>query len=282
MTASVILSVMRKLRHDRSGISEIVGALMLTLIVVVAASSFAVFLSEQQKSVQEQELYNLMKSQESLQIIDFQENYTADGAHYWNLNFTVTSNHAQDSVVSKIAVNGHVAREFAVWRVNQTTGNWDPEKIMKWSDDLTILAKDQMYLRLNSSSLFETGIEFSNGTFVKMEISTTLLNVFTKVFLPPSAIMTVMTQSIYDELSASYKNYLFLDGTGSVAGEGSFMVMYAWNVTKVTTTDYNQLQGVKANFDLDGPARGPGDYKITFIVMDNHGLMASQTVTYTY
>jgi len=267
---------MRKLRVDRSGISEIVGALMLTLIVVVAASSFAVFLSQQQKAVQDQELYALEKSQESLNIIGFQQNFTTNNKEYFDLNFTITSNHARDSDVTKIAVNGHVARDFFLWRINQTSGIWEQEHL-DWSNDFKILAKEQLYLRLNKTNLFENNVIFQNGTFVKLEVFTKLLNSFTRVYMPPSALLTISTESLWD--GVSFKPFIVLDGGGSVAQEGSYLTMYDWNVTKPgVSPSYSHVGGVKATFDFS--SLGPGQYYVNLTVMDDHGLMGIDSTIY--
>lgn len=268
--------MMRKLRSDRAGMSEIVGALMLTLVVVVAASSFAVFMSEKQKSVQEQELYNLKKSQESLQVIDFMQNYTSGGKKYWNLNFTLTSNHARESRVSKVTVNGHVASEFVVWRYDQTGFKWE-EKLFSWSDDFVVLAKEQLNLRLNETSLFETGVEFKNGTFVKLELFTGLLNSFTKVFMPPNALLTIRSESLWNASSGDFEPTIVLDGSGSQAQEEAYLTMYRWNVTRISDGSYDIVSGIKASYRFPASTES---YYVNLTVMDDHGLMGADSVIY--
>lgn len=266
---------MRKLRGDRAGMSEIVGALMLTLVVVVAASSFAVFVSEKQKSVQEQELYNLRKSQESIQIIDFMLNYTATGAEYWDLNFTITSNHARESQVTKVTINGHVASEFYVWRINRTSANWE-EEALSWSEDFKVQAKEQLYLRLNRTNLFETDVHFLNGTFVKLEVFTVLLNSFTRVFMPPDAVMSIRMESLWD--GSAFRNYIVLDGSGSQAQDGAFMTMYRWDITRISDLTSQRVTGMKASYVF--PTTGES-YWVNLTVMDDHGLMGSDSVEYS-
>jgi hypothetical protein len=50
---------MRLFRQETKGIPVITGALMLTLIVVTAATKFAIFTSQKQKEIQDTETYNI-------------------------------------------------------------------------------------------------------------------------------------------------------------------------------------------------------------------------------
>lgn len=113
------------LSKDERGVSEIVGALMLVVVVSSAVVGFGMFLSQQAKLTQEQKAAELARSLEILEItsvtptnVDFLDGAcTIDpaGDGDWNsLAFRITSLHLHDSRVSALRVNGLVVRYAVV------------------------------------------------------------------------------------------------------------------------------------------------------------------------
>ena len=97
---------MKRLANDPSAISEIVGALMLVLIVVIAASAFAVFISQQQKIAQDNQLIKDQKTGESLLISSLRTNST-DKTDWAIVNITISSLHQGSSEIDRISINGY-------------------------------------------------------------------------------------------------------------------------------------------------------------------------------
>lgn len=97
--------------------------------------------------------------------------------------------------------------------------------------------------------------------------------------MPPSALLTISSESLWDGSTSSFKPYIVLDGIGSVAQEGSYLTMYDWNITMPgVAPSYWHVSGVKATFDFS--SLGSGTYYVNLTVMDDHGLMGIDSVKY--
>ena len=117
------------LRRDDRGVSEIVGALMLTLIVVIAASSFAAFLAQKQNQEQQNALLQAARQQESILVQSIQP-VRAPGADRWEaLNFTLSSLHTDETTLRKVTIDDQVVRSFSVTRFNVTLGNFETVRL---------------------------------------------------------------------------------------------------------------------------------------------------------
>lgn len=262
-----------KLREDKGGLSEVVGALLLTLIVVVAAASFAVFVSQRQQSAQQQQLYNQQRSLEDLAVIGL--NPSSDGnGNFSQLNFTVASNDNFASQVVKLSVNNYVVNTFKILVLGQTA-----LISLKWSDVFVILSHEQVNIIITPTDLFEPGMHFASSQPVVIDFLTSLQNSFSHVFSPPSAVLSLNTEAEWNASIQNYTDYLILDGSGSTAQTGSFIVSYQWNIQNTTNqTKSLSLSGEKVRADF--PARGAN--RITLTIEDNNGMINNDSVIYYY
>lgn len=111
-------------RTDERGVSEIVGALMLVVVVSSAVFGFGLFLSQQAKLTQEQKAAELQRQLEQLEIGSvlpladaFDGSCTPIGGiddSWHSLAFRVTSRHLRDSTLTAFRVNDLVVRHLAV------------------------------------------------------------------------------------------------------------------------------------------------------------------------
>jgi len=245
---------------------------MLTLIVVVAAGSFAVFVSQKQEAAQQQQLYDQHKQQEALAIMGLNPNRTSNG-NFDQLNFTLASNHNLDSRIVKVTVNNHVLREFWVWGADQ------PLEKLNWSSKFIISSHQQLNINITPDDFFENGITIDAGGFVEIAISTDFQNTFSRLFMPPSALLRLNTESQWDPAISNFKDFLILDGSGSTAQGESFIVSYQWNISSVNDPMiYVTYTGMKARADF--PSNG--DYWVNLTVADNHGMIGVDSIIYHY
>jgi hypothetical protein len=122
---------MRHFKKNTQAISVIVGALMLTLIVVTAATSFSLFVSQQQELRQKTEFASLQRELEQLMILQIQDpKYTSED-HLQSVNFSFANYHTQDSIIASIRINQNYVKELIVqrfdgkkeyWKVSAETG----------------------------------------------------------------------------------------------------------------------------------------------------------------
>lgn len=273
ITGQPVLMSMRRLLNDKRGVSEIVGALMLTLIVVVAAGSFAVFVSQKQQSAQDQQLYDQQRQQEALAITGLKPVRNLTTGNFDQLNFTVASNHNLDSKVLKLTINNHVARDFWIWKIGQGAVK------LNWTSNFVIGPQEQLCINITPINLFETGINFKATGYVEISISTGFQNSFTHVFMPPSAVISLSTETQWNASSNNYTDYLILDGSRSTAQADSFIVSYRWHIENATDSSNNlSFNGMKARADF--PTKGANLVSLT--VEDNHGMISVDSVMYYY
>lgn len=97
---------------------------MLTLIVVSAAASFAIFTAQKQEELQKQEFSKLLRDSEQLQINRIEVEYTMsiqpgsilEGYNLSNCTFFLTSQHQRDTRVNGLTLNELVLKRFHVDR----------------------------------------------------------------------------------------------------------------------------------------------------------------------
>ncbi len=246
---------------------------MLTLIVVVAAGSFAVFISQKQKEVQDQQIYELHKQQEQLVVDSMTPDVVAGSDSIAELNFTISSGHQLESTVLKVAVNGHVLRQFWEYHLDLASGKWEL-RLLHWSDNFIVEPREQLYLNVSAADFFESGVTFDDTRIIKIEISTSYQNIFSKIFMPPSAVAAMKTEALWN--GTAYENYIVMDATESTAQDGSSLVYYDWNVTRKLGGDGFQLHGVKSTVQF----HMNGEYWINLTVTDIHGMVGRASLSY--
>jgi hypothetical protein len=249
---------------DEGAISEIVGALLLVVVVSTAAFSFGVFIHQQQKDVEKEKAAEQARQLEKLSITAVAP--VPNGAHWGTLDFTVQSLHLKESTLSSLRVNGTVVKNVIV---NPGADNlhvsFDPA-----SPDFAALrvpARGQVVLRIEAADTGANWFSFvapvSNTFPLGVEIQTSLLNRFEKVFTPPTAILVIDTQGTV----APY-TYV-LDGSRSdTANENGFIVDWHWSVNGTDEPAHGRrIQSTHI--------AGTGNYTVELDVTDNFGMVGT-------
>jgi flagellin-like protein len=263
----------RAFRRDERGLSEIVGALLLVLVVVSASAAFALFVNDRQKAIQEQQLLETQRSLEDVGIVSLRTVQNGSFPTWDVLNFTITSEHTATSWVTSFRINGHVVRQWETWRFNASTLDWE-SGAANYTRPFGIAPREQLYVAFNNTtSFFEPGLNFSTAGYVEIEVITTLQNSFKRAFLPPSAVALVTTENLWN--GAAFDTVVVLDATESEPEAGASIVAYSWNVTP----DNIDATGRKARATFGSTGI---NHTITLTVTDGFGMKDTDTIVYFY
>ena len=109
--------------HDESGISVIIGTLMLILITITAASGLALMVSGMQKDAMERESHLAAVESENLRILSIDPVGNSTNPTQWDsVNVTIMNLNTEDSRVTAISLNGSHARNY---RAKDASGDLD-------------------------------------------------------------------------------------------------------------------------------------------------------------
>lgn len=112
--------------RDTQGISVIIGALMLTLIVVSAATAFAIFTSQKQKEIQDSEYYKLQRDLEDIDIQSIQYlDYGSPPNTLEKMKLKISNIHSDESVIAAIYINNELLERFKIERYSLVNEWWD-------------------------------------------------------------------------------------------------------------------------------------------------------------
>ena len=271
------------MKRDQSGVSEVVGAIMLVLIVVVAASSFAIFISQYQESAQAQRLDDQKRAQEKIGVLSIVPEASPDGSEWVSLNFTIASLHKERSEITRIAINDRMVMKFDIYRVSPYTGNLEKLELSAL-DQLYLASKEQISLHvdLDDPLSMNSPLTISTSGYVKIDISTAWSNEFSKTFAPPSSVATYSSGSWFNVVSGKYEYYATLNGRSSVAYDKAYIVSWEWslestNRSNSTMTEQVNLTGPVCRFDYP---YDDGNYTVMLTVKDNFGMIGHSTIVF--
>lgn len=211
----------RKMRRrrfsSRSGISEVVGALLLIMVVVIAVGSFAFYLSNAQQQAETRASFQSSIKNEDLRIQNMVLNVTSAGKVI-EITLTVINLNVQNSGLSGVEVSNQWVQNFSNYG-----------EVFNSSFPLEILERQFTIINLNTSSF--TPPIYRNQS-LEIILESTAGNYFTSVYQNPSA---VITETPYVEYADSTTTDIpEFSAVSSVPGNGS-IVSYNWNFTSGTS-----------------------------------------------
>lgn len=245
-----------KLLEDESGLSVIVGTLLLILIVVTSASALALMVSEAQKKAMEQQSLRAAVESENLKIISLALN-DSDGDGYWNtIIITVVNLNTEDSRVVGININDRNAANYT-----------DGVKVYNFQNQFTVPSARSRQIFLNLTSNFTSPLNISQNDAIRVILFTSLTNNFERVFLPPVPIIKV---NVGYEQIGEFHDVLTLDGSDSFDREGT-IIKYQWQVGNDTWNQNLSGQKTRMNFNLSNT----GEFQVNLNVTDSNGMQGS-------
>ena len=292
----------RQLKRNLHGVSVVIGALMLTLIVVTAAASFAIFTAQKQEELQKQELAQLLRDSELLRIggiekLEFDSNYEA----VQNITFSLSSAHTRTSTISTIKFSsdpssttgyGYVMN-FSVYRVNENIAEkWHLRSggyKMYYTDDSEGVTNESLkiepneYIRITIQNITKniSGLSISRNDPISIDVYTILTNDFSESFIPPTPNIEVINE----------ENRLRLDGSDSYCENEGSILQWKWalknNITKISLPtmygkkiDANRILTDDTTVQNTSTSSVPWDVRL--IVIDNYGMIGIKDINYTH
>ncbi|HEV2316537.1 MAG TPA: type IV pilin [Thermoplasmata archaeon] len=271
----------RALRAHRRGLSEIVGALMLVLIVVVAATALAAFIASYQKQLQTEQNLTQQRALENLRAMTILPLDSASTPTQWAaLNFTVVSLYVNPSVITSVSVNGNPVRNYTAWSLNLSTGQFQ-STIVGAGGELRIGPHEQFNLNVSTvpsaaaSSFYDPSVVIHTTDFVKVEIFTALLNDFKQVFIPPSAVPFINLIEAGCG-STGCVTIPVLDGSHCFQVGNASIVSWSWSIYP----DGTMASGEEANAAFTAPTGT--NHLVNLTVTNSDGLVGFGTLHYKY
>lgn len=245
---------MRALIRDSRGVSNIIGALLLVAITIVAAAGFAIMVSQIQKAEMErQSLLDAVKG-EKLQIMSISP--TLNGSRISRLDLSVLNLDARESRVNAVLVNGRPASNFSSF---DEAGN---EANHTYYMPLEIPAGRSRLLSVNFSKNYPSQYNVSSAEPLEVTLITSRANNFKKVFFPPTAVAGVEITT--EDLGIADRDVLILDGSKSF-DDGSILG-YRWTISNGTKSSNMTGKSVRVIFDQTGP------FYVNLTVLDDVGM----------
>lgn len=246
-----------RLLRDSRGVSNIVGALLLITITIVAAAGFAVMLSEIQKAEIERQTQVAAVKGEELRIMSIipQVNLS-DSTNMLTLDFSVLNMDSRDSRVTHVVVNGRPASNFTSVSASGTENH-------TYYRPLRIMPGRSAMVRVNFSANYQTQHNVSVTEPLELTLITQRANNFKQIFYPPTPLMKVSTES--EDLGVAHRDILVLDASESF-DDGSIL-SYIWQVSNGTNSINYSGKIVRIILSQPGP------FYVNLTIEDDDGML---------
>lgn len=244
---------MKRLMRKRPGVSEVVGALLLIIVVVTAVASLSYFLVNAQQNAQNRSSYLTDLKNENLQVVYASFSWQAvapppthDQGTWNQVVLSVRNANTLSSGLQGILVNGqYISRWYQVSAPGPFSPTGTPSAVLGTSvPPLLIPAKATEYIMLDGATgSLPGGVLLTNAT-LQITLVTESGNYFKTSWSPPTALpaATVSTRNY----QAVPQDELTLSGGQSYA-ENATVVGYSWAISVPTScgaTTYDTAKGV--------------------------------------
>lgn len=259
---------------------------MLVVIVVAAATAFAIFVAAYEKQLLTQEGFAHDQSLESIHVLSLTTTISSGSFH--NFSFIVNSESVNPSTVIGISVNNNPLYTFGWY--NLTTRTPPGTYTAGQAQNFVLSPFDEVNITVGPCAgpapcSFLNGNEVPQpGTYVKIDVYTLLDNDFSRVFLPPTALEVV------SEINPSGSSpIVLLDGSMSFQqGGNATIVEWSWEVTNQTdhthpsTSFTGEEVEVSVSMGSQSGPMAPGDtYWVNLTVTNSVGFDSFISLLYT-
>lgn len=245
--------------YDDSGISEIVGALMLILIVVVGAAGLAMIVSQAEKQQADKDALTRAINSEKLNIMSITPYYNNSTGFLDYVNITVQNVNIDDSTLVMATINNIYVKNLTV------NGRL-------YNNNNRLVIPGARY-QIISLCMNDTDNHISQKDPITIQLVTSYMNIFNKTIKPPTAIAKFNIGT--EDLGFTQRNYIMLDGSGSYSQTGQ-IIWYNWTIYDGSSnlTQPVMLQPINTSgstYQFYPPSNGPFWVKLT--VQDDSGLI---------
>jgi flagellin-like protein len=287
-----------------SGVSVIVGTLLLILITVVAAAGLALMVSQMQKDEMNRQTHIAAVKNEKIEILNvvFENNQTAwqsDGNNVINsqnwssVKLTLVNMNIDDVKISGIAINDRYVLNYTDRKTTDTAGGTS-RQIYNFTHPLTIRGTKSQDIYIDFISNVSVDPDtlmyypepqaFSIHNPQTIKVITTMTNVFENVLTPPNPVMKISTET--EDFGVMQRDTLILDGSGSTAD--NTIVAWYWNIIDASGTSPAGNCADTTNLGVPNVTTGKitrfnpvmaGPLCISLTVKDDIGMNASSRYT---
>jgi flagellin-like protein len=254
---------------DNKGVSEVIGALVLTLIVIASLSAFFLFISEQQDEYQKNEELKDNIESETLIISDIRlfDDNPSDTTYEWNkIEITISSEWIKDSDINSISINDNELSQ--IWSFDPSTPGTKSD-VIPLSSPIEIEKRDRFsFLIVPDDPLdyYQASAAQAIGysDLIKIEINTEYLNTFSRTFIPPTALFLVDSEPYWD--GSQWLPMVTMDGTSSyTSDERSYLVSWDWTIINDKNDDsiFDPVGVDDGDMIYDKPGERPPDPMMT-------------------
>lgn len=258
-----------KLIEDESGLSVIVGTLLLIIVVVGSVSALALMVSEAQKKDIERNSLRIAVESENLKITSLALKTDNLSDENWStIKMNVVNLNTEEARIVGININDRNANNYT-----------DGVRDYNFQSQFPVPegAGRQIILNLisNSSSnstsplniSFTPPLNISRKDPIRVILFTSLANNFERVFLPPVPIIKVNVES--EIIANMSQEVLTLDGSDSIDREGT-IINYTWQGDNFTPGSGQKY--MTNNFT--------SPFNVTLSVTDSNGMQGSTRWVY--
>ncbi|MFZ2454986.1 MAG: type IV pilin [Candidatus Altiarchaeia archaeon] len=256
------MKTIKSLIKGNKGISEVMGALLLVAVAIIAVSGIAVIVADVQKSEMERQSNVEAVEKENLKIMSVNIRVNSSKGLLDNADITVANLNSQDSRISAILVNDRYSNNYT------STDDYNARKSFNYTDRLRIPAGRNKVLSVNFTENYELGYNVSASESLEITIVSENANTFSRMYQPPTPVIKTSIET--EDLGVAERDLLVLDGSDSY-DDGSIL-SYVWKLYSYNGTDYNmtaQYSGRKAKATVNQTS----DIYFDLTVQDDNGMI---------
>jgi hypothetical protein len=275
--------------QNESGVSVIIGTLLLILITVTAAAGLAIMVSQMQKDEMNRQSHLAAVKSEKIEILNVglkndrvawnQSPFNISENLSWNnwssVTLTLSNLNTDDVKVIGIAINDRYTRNYST--LTDTPLSVSVPYNISNHEYLTLPGTKSQKVRINFTDDFPDPRYIADGDQITVKVITSMYNVFEKTFKPPNPVF--LTKIVTEDLGTIERRVLVLDGSASTADyavidwnwtidSGAYTYPSPGNWTDISNLMRTHSQGsvVRLNPSDQGP------FRIRLKVTDNIGM----------
>ena len=240
--------------RNESGVSVIVGTLLLILITVVAASGLALMVSQMQKDEMNRQTHVAAVKNEKVEItgVFFKSSpdewdrlflipNTTSNQSYSAVTFSLTNLNTDEVKVIAITVNDQPVHNFTAI-TNTVPPRYTPYNFSSQDPSafITVPAGGRQQIRINiTSDFFSIPQHLGQSDQITIRVMTSLYNTFEKTIKPPKSVIQYTSDTA--DIGTIKRDTMVFDGSGSSAAEGATITNWNWTIMDASSTNTDSI-----------------------------------------
>jgi len=275
--------------QNESGVSVIIGTLLLILITVTAAAGLAIMVSQMQKDEMNRQSHLAAVKSEKIEILNIglkndrvawnQSPFNVTENLSWNnwssVTLTLSNLNTDDVKVIGIAINDRYTRNYST-----VTDTPIPVRVsynLSNQEYLTLPGTKSQKVQINFTDDFPAPRYIADGEQITVKVITSMYNVFEKTFKPPNPVF--LTKILTEDLGTIERRVIVLDGSSSTADYA--IVEWNWTIDSAANTypspgnwmdTSNQTNTTHKGSIVRVSPSDQGPFRIRLKVTDNVGM----------